>query len=127
MRLSATAWRYSPASFSSRRKATTSDVILSGDVAPSDPTVGVAGCCARSERSCGRRDAAAKRDDLATSHVTTPGGPRSAQYEKRYHLDEKRYHLAPWLCAKWIRAVIEPDAGPEAIMGQSRRHRRPFR
>jgi hypothetical protein len=40
--------------------------------APSDPTVGIAGCCARSERSCGRRDAADKRDDLATSHVTTP-------------------------------------------------------
>lgn len=72
MRLSATAWRYSPASFSSRRKATTSDIILSGDGAPSDPTVGIAGCCARSERSCGRRDAADKRDDLATSHVTTP-------------------------------------------------------
>ena len=46
--------------------------ILSGDGAPSDPTVGIAGCCARSERSCGRRDAADKRDDLATSHVTTP-------------------------------------------------------
>jgi hypothetical protein len=41
-----------------------------GYILPRNPMVGIAGCCARGERPCGRRPAE-KRNELTSPHICT--------------------------------------------------------